>query len=50
MWVGVLPAYMSVQHVYVCVVPIESRSPGCWELNQGPLEEHPVLLTIEPAL
>ena len=23
---------------------------GCWELNLGPLEEQPVLLTIEPSL
>lgn len=23
---------------------------GCWELNQGPLEEHPVPLTAEPPL
>ena len=22
----------------------------CWELNPGPLEEHPVLLTTEPSL
>ena len=22
----------------------------CWELNSGPLEEHPVLLTAEPSL
>jgi hypothetical protein len=22
----------------------------CWELNQGPLEEQPVLLTTEPSL
>jgi hypothetical protein len=21
---------------------------GCWELNQGPVEDHPVLLTAEP--
>ncbi|KAM7331959.1 hypothetical protein ACRRTK_008667 [Alexandromys fortis] len=23
---------------------------GCWELNSGPLEEQPVLLTAEPSL
>jgi len=23
---------------------------GCWELNLGPLEEQPVLLTAEPSL
>ncbi|KAM7329170.1 hypothetical protein ACRRTK_010783 [Alexandromys fortis] len=23
---------------------------GCWELNSGPLEEQPVLLTSEPSL
>ena len=23
---------------------------GCWELNSGPLEEQPVLLTTEPSL
>ena len=23
---------------------------GCWELNSGPLEEHPVLLTTETSL
>ena len=23
---------------------------GCWELNPGPLEEQPVLLTAEPSL
>jgi hypothetical protein len=23
---------------------------GCWELNTGPLEEQPVLLTTEPSL
>jgi hypothetical protein len=23
---------------------------GCWELNLGPLEEHPVLLTTELSL
>jgi hypothetical protein len=23
---------------------------GCWELNLGPLEEQPVLLTMEPSL
>jgi hypothetical protein len=23
---------------------------GCWELNSGPLEEQPVLVTIEPSL
>lgn len=23
---------------------------GCWELNKGPLEEHPVLLTMETSL
>jgi hypothetical protein len=23
---------------------------GCWKLNSGPLEEHPVLLTTEPSL
>jgi hypothetical protein len=23
---------------------------GCWELNPGPLEEQPVVLTIEPSL
>ena len=23
---------------------------GCWELNPGPLEEQPVLLTTEPSL
>ena len=23
---------------------------GCWELNLGPLEEQPVLLTTEPSL
>ncbi|EGW01477.1 E3 ubiquitin-protein ligase NEDD4 [Cricetulus griseus] len=23
---------------------------GCWELNPGPLEEQPVLLTSEPSL
>ena len=22
---------------------------GCWELNSGPLEEQPVLLTAEPS-
>ena len=22
---------------------------GCWELNSGPLEEHPVILTSEPS-
>jgi hypothetical protein len=25
-------------------------SHGCWELNSGPLEERPVLLTAEPSL
>jgi hypothetical protein len=23
---------------------------GCWELNSGPLEEYPMLLTAEPSL
>jgi hypothetical protein len=23
---------------------------GCWELNPGPLEKHPVLLITEPSL
>ena len=31
--------------VTVCELPCE-----CWELNQDPLEEQPVLLTISPAL
>ena len=28
-----------------CELPL-----GCWELNSGPLEEHPMLLTPEPSL
>jgi hypothetical protein len=30
---------------YSCQLPH-----GCWELNPGPLEEQPVLLTTEPSL
>ena len=31
--------------------PIDGYEPpcGCWELNPGPLEEQPVLLTAEPS-
>ena len=51
MCIGVLP-------IYVCE---GARSPGtgamdscerpcgCWESNLGPLEEQPVLLTVEPS-
>ena len=57
---GVLPAIISVQHVHA--VSLESRSPGtegtatcelpcgCWKLNQGPLEEQPILIITEPSL
>ena len=53
-----LKTYLSSFYVYWCFV----RSPGarvtdsyelpcgCWELNLGPLEEQPVLLTTEPFL
>jgi hypothetical protein len=41
----------------VCLVPSEAQdgvsyemSDGCWELNLGPLEELPVLLTAKPSL
>jgi hypothetical protein len=32
--------------------PVDGCEPpcGCWELNPGPLEEQPVLLTPEPSL
>ena len=34
------------------VLPIDGCEPpcGCWELNSGPLEEQPVLSTVEPSL
>ena len=28
----------------------QSIPSGCWELNSGPLEEQPMLLTTEPSL
>jgi hypothetical protein len=36
---------MGVHHVCVCQFPCQ-----CWELNLGPLEEQPVLFTLEPSL
>ena len=63
---SVLPACMSVSHIRACPVPSEAseghqipgtgvidgcETPcGCWELNLGPLQEQPVLLTAEPSL
>ena len=61
---GILPNSISAQHI--CGVHTEvsrehqipwtwitdgCESPcGCWDLNPGPLEEQPVLLTAEPSL
>lgn len=42
MYIGGLPACMSV--VSSCELPC-----GYWQLNQGLLESHPVLLTAEPS-
>jgi len=47
--------------VSTCTTAFQKRAPdpftdgcgppcGCWELNSGPLEEQPVLLTTEPSL
>jgi hypothetical protein len=60
----VLPACMSVHHMCAwCLRKPEDSDPlekvftvsgepswRCWELNPGPLEEQPVLLTAEPSL
>jgi hypothetical protein len=58
MYMGVLPACVSVRYVYTwCLQRSEEgvRSPetgvsckslcGCWELSSSPLEEQPVLLS-----
>jgi len=50
MCIGVLPACVSVRFprtggIGSCELPC-----GCWELNQGPLVEQPVLLTTEPSV
>lgn len=62
---GVLPRCMSVHHVRACYLwrPKEAMgspgtevtgscewSCGCWEINPGPLEKLPMLLTVEPSL
>ena len=63
-WVNVLPEYM--QWMYMCRVLRRQKKTlaylktgvtdgseaqcGCWESNQGPLEEHPVLQTTELSL
>jgi hypothetical protein len=64
MCLGILPTYISINHVHAwCLQWPEQgvRSPGagitdhceppcrCWELNPGPLQEQPVLLTTEPS-
>jgi hypothetical protein len=52
---------MSVYHVCACCPGAQKRESdslglkfeplfGCWELNSGPLEEQPMLLTAEPSL
>ena len=50
--------YAVYSHVYACrgqrrrlSISDGCEPPGgCWELNSGPLEEQPVLLTTEPSL
>ena len=49
--------YMSALSAHIPCMPEEGiRSDGCeppcgcWELNSGPLEEQPVLLTAKPSL
>ena len=44
-------AYISTCPKRVSDFPIDGYEPpcGCWELNPGPLEEQPVLLTAEPS-
>ena len=52
---------MHVSALFVCMPARQKRASepsidgseppcGCWELNSGPLEEQPVLLTAEPSL
>ena len=51
--IGILAACMSVWGCQSPGTGVTDRSElpcGCWELNQGPVEEQPVLLTTEPSL
>jgi hypothetical protein len=49
---SVLPAYILASQKRTPDLIMHGCEPpsGCWELNSGPLEEHPVLLTAEPSL
>ena len=53
--------YLVFIDLHECIYAGQKRAPdliiggyeppcGCWELNSGPLEEQPVLLTSEPSL
>jgi hypothetical protein len=50
MCVGVLPACRSVRIRSPALECSCELSRGYWELNLGPLEEQPVLLSVEPSL
>jgi len=53
MCIGVLLVYMSVRGCWIQELELtDGCEPpcGCWELNPGPLEEQPVLLTDKPSL
>jgi len=51
MSIGVLTTWMPVDHVCAESLGLKFEpSFGCWELNSGPLEEQPMLLTAEPSL
>ena len=49
---NVLPACMPAGKKRASDPIINDYEPpcGCWELNSGPLEDQPVLLTSEPSL
>jgi hypothetical protein len=50
MFIGVLPASMSDGTPGPGVTDSCELLCGLWELNPGPLEEQPVVLTAEPSL
>ena len=50
MCISVLPACVSVRFPGTRITDSCELLCGCWELNLGPLEEQPVLLTAEPSL
>jgi hypothetical protein len=62
-WFGLffLTSQFLKKDLFIYLLCIQKRAPdpiidgceppcGCWELNSGPLEEQPVLLTTQPSL